>query len=154
MNLIEKLEKDVERVNKLTDEIISLMDNKSIRIAISTNDYYLTTPDMFRDQLKEANLKTDIEYRIKLAELIDNLENTHYKIHDIDCRSFSCDDMQIYMKCDDEFYFKNEDDPYIRSIKIKRVDTSIPWKIEDECVKYWKNPVPKVIDEKENYCEW
>lgn len=131
----------------------------NIRIAIFTNYGGNFVPKEIHDKIKNSSKN----YRIALAEELDNLPCTHEEITQEVYDSFTQDNSQIYLKAskNKELIYTKEDGEYkeyglTSAITIETVDTSKPWRIADydgaEGIEYFKHY--NIIDKSINLCEW
>jgi len=123
------------------------------RIAINPSYGSFQIPSQFLDKINKSN----INFRVAVAECIDKLEDTHRSI-DTEAYDNFMTSNDWYIKCGNSFFFKDLEDEYNQTyhLEIVDVDISKKWKIEEydgaeDIVYYFE---PKLIDKELNMWEW
>lgn len=127
------------------------------RVAIFPGYGSIKIPDIFKDKISRDGRN----FRLVLAELIDELEDTKDNLTQRDFTIFEktlYSKEGSYLKNKNLFYYKVKEDTYDRVliIKVVDVDTSKKWKIDSydgsEEVVYFNEPV--LVDKELNMYTW
>lgn len=123
------------------------------RIAINPSYGLFHIPSQFLGKVNES----DKNFRVVVAEYIDDLKDTHETINQDVYEKFR-KSSDWYIKCGNHFYFRDLDDEYnqVFGLEIVDVDTSKKWKIKEydgaEDIVYYSEP--RLIDKELNMWEW
>lgn len=126
-----------------------------IRIAIYPNygGFYTS-----KEAKEYINTRSDVNWRLSLAEYIDGLEDTHSNITQEVYDEFIRSKDIPYIKSKGMFFFKNLEENFglAYRVKVVDVDNTKKWRISEydgaEGIEYFKEPV--LVDKELNMYRW
>lgn len=126
-----------------------------IRIALFRGYSQPLVPIMFSGY--NFSDKSTIEFRVELAELMENLETNSTSL--LDGIAKVKDGEALYIKCNDDLdtvYFVKDKQLNLVDVTTEEIDTKRPWRIKPEDGdEYVETLVSiKVVNEKYNMCTW